>query len=153
MILPLKLGSHFPKMLFILSQKLSSFSRYLNFCVEFLAVWKKRLDQKKDKVNSFFQKSFRNEAGRLVPELFLLFKKALYEIKASGLQISFNIFWQSLTWRTIKTDCIKLQTIDPEISSILIFQKTIWEQYLRVILDMVFHKKCFSCYTLLTDQI
>ena len=32
------------------------------------------------------------EAGGLVPNLFLLLKKVLYEIKASGLQISFNIF-------------------------------------------------------------
>ena len=37
-------------MLFILSLKLSSFSRYLNFCVDFLAMQKKRFDQK-DKVN------------------------------------------------------------------------------------------------------
>ena len=33
-----------------------------------------------------------NEAGRLVPDLFLFFKKAFHEIKASGLQLSFNIF-------------------------------------------------------------
>ena len=38
--------------------------------------------------NIFVQKS-----GRLVPDLNFFFKKALYEIKASGLQISFNIFW------------------------------------------------------------
>ena len=30
----------------------------------------------------------------LVPDLFLLFKKALYEVKASGLQLSFKIFSQ-----------------------------------------------------------
>ena len=30
-----------------------------------------------------------NEAGTLVPELFLLFKKTLYEIKASGLQLMY----------------------------------------------------------------
>ena len=34
-----------------------------------------------------------NEAGRLVPDLFLLFKKALYEVKASSQHPSFNIFW------------------------------------------------------------
>ena len=33
-----------------------------------------------------------NEAGRLVPELLLFFKKALYEVKANGLQLSFNTF-------------------------------------------------------------
>ena len=34
-----------------------------------------------------------NEAGRLVPDLFLFFKKTLYTVKASGQQLSFNIFW------------------------------------------------------------
>ena len=32
-----------------------------------------------------------NEAGRLVPDLFLFLKKALYEVKASGLQLRFDI--------------------------------------------------------------
>ena len=40
----------------------------------------------------FLQKSFRNEAGRLVQDLFLFFQKALREGKESGLQLSFNIF-------------------------------------------------------------
>ena len=43
------------------------------------------------------------EAGGLVPNLFLLLKKVLYEIKASGLQISFNIFRQPSAWH-IKTN-------------------------------------------------
>ena len=33
-----------------------------------------------------------NESVRLVPDLLLFFKKALYDVKASGLQLSFNIF-------------------------------------------------------------
>ena len=33
-------------MFFISSQKLFSFSRYLNFCLDFLVMQKKRLDQK-----------------------------------------------------------------------------------------------------------
>ena len=33
-----------------------------------------------------------NEGGRLVPNLFLFFQKAEYEVKTSGLQLSFNIF-------------------------------------------------------------
>ena len=33
-----------------------------------------------------------NETERLVLDLFLLSKKALYEVKPSGLQFSFNIF-------------------------------------------------------------
>ena len=45
-----------------------------------------------NKTNIFFQNHAENNAGRLVPDLFLFFKKALYEIKVSGLQLSFNIF-------------------------------------------------------------
>ena len=33
-----------------------------------------------------------NDAGRLVLELFLFLKKVLYEVKVSGLQLSFNIY-------------------------------------------------------------
>ena len=33
-----------------------------------------------------------NEAGGLVPDLFLFLKKASYEIKSSALKLSFNIF-------------------------------------------------------------
>ena len=40
----------------------------------------------------YLQRKCRKEAERLDPELFLLFKKALYDVKASGLQFSFNIF-------------------------------------------------------------
>ena len=56
----------------------------------------------------FFKNNAENEAGRLVPDLFLFFKKALYEVKASGLQLSFNHFRQSSTWQTIKTKYVKL---------------------------------------------
>ena len=41
--------------------------------------------------NIFFKIHAENEAGRLVPDLFLFFFKALY-VKATGLQVSFNIF-------------------------------------------------------------
>ena len=43
-----------------------------------------------------------NEAGKFVPELFLFSKKALYEVKASGLEL-------------------RSRAIDQEICSILIF--------------------------------
>ena len=33
-----------------------------------------------------------NLAGRLVPNLILLFKDVLYEVKASGLQLNFSAF-------------------------------------------------------------
>ena len=34
----------------------------------------------------------KNAAWKLVPDLFLFAKGALYELKASGLQLSFNVF-------------------------------------------------------------
>ena len=39
----------------------------------------------------FFKNPAENKAGKLVPDLFLFFKKALYEVKATGQQLSFNI--------------------------------------------------------------
>ena len=87
------------------------------------------------------------------PLFCFFFSKALLEVKASGLQLSFNILRQSSIWHTIKTNCINIQAIDSEIWSIFIFQKRVSEQYLWRILCMIFQGKCFSCYTLLTDQI
>ena len=40
----------------------------------------------------FFKHHAENEPKKLLPDIFLFFKKALYEIKASGLDLSFNIF-------------------------------------------------------------
>ena len=40
----------------------------------------------------FLENHAKKEAERLVPDLFLCFKKVLQEVKASGLQLSFNIF-------------------------------------------------------------
>ena len=42
--------------------------------------------------NILFKNHAHDEAGRLVPDLFLFFKNALYQVKTSGLQHSFNIF-------------------------------------------------------------
>ena len=39
----------------------------------------------------FLKNHAKNKARWLVPDLFLFLKKALYEVKASGLQLSFNI--------------------------------------------------------------
>ena len=44
------------------------------------------------KRNISLQKSCRKEVGRLVPDLFLFFKKVLYKVKASGLQLGFTVF-------------------------------------------------------------
>ena len=38
---------------------------------------------------------------------FYFFKKDLYEVKASGLQLSFNIFRLLAAWHTTKMNCIK----------------------------------------------
>ena len=40
----------------------------------------------------FFKNHAENEAWRLDRDLFLFYKKALYEVKANGLQFSFDIF-------------------------------------------------------------
>ena len=37
----------------------------------------------------------------------LFFKKEFYKVKANFLQLSFNIFWWSFTWHTIKARCVK----------------------------------------------
>ena len=37
-------------------------------------------------------------AGRLAQDLFLFFEKALYNVETSGQHLSFNIFWDTLTW-------------------------------------------------------
>ena len=39
----------------------------------------------------FFKKHAENEAERLVPDLLLFFRKALYEVEVSALQLTFNI--------------------------------------------------------------
>ena len=39
-----------------------------------------------------FENYAENGAGRLVPSVILFFKKALYEVKASGSQLSFKVF-------------------------------------------------------------
>ena len=45
-----------------------------------------------DKKNIFLQNNTENEVGRLVADLSLFFKKSLYQVKTSALQLSFNIF-------------------------------------------------------------
>ena len=105
------------------------------------------------KINIFLKKLYRKEVGKLVPDHFLLFKKALYQLKASGLQLDFTIFQQSSYQDSIKTNCSKLYITDLEICSILVFQIRLWEQLLQHIVSMIFQQKCSSCYILLTNQI
>ena len=91
--------------------------------------------------------------GNQFQTVFCFFKKALYQVKTSGLELDFNMFRQPSNQHLIETNCLKLCTIDPEIRSILIFQIRVWEQLLQHILCMMFQQKCSSCYILLTDQI
>ena len=100
----------------------------------------------------FFKNYAENEAWKLVPGCFFL-KKALYQVKVNGLQLNFTIFRQPSNKHTIETNCLKLYTVDPEICSILIFQIRVWEQFLQLILCMIFQQKCSSCYILISDQI
>ena len=46
---------------------------------------------KYNKRNILFKYYAENGAGQLVPDLLFFFEKALYELKASGLLLSFNI--------------------------------------------------------------
>ena len=39
-----------------------------------------------------FKNQAENEAGRLVPDLFLFTEKVLYKTEAIGLQLNFNVF-------------------------------------------------------------
>ena len=49
---------------------------------------------------------------------------------------------------------MKLQTDDPEICSMLIFQKGSWPSFSTIFfVCMIFQEKHFSSYILLTDQI
>ena len=41
----------------------------------------------------FFKNDAENGAVKLVPDLLLFLRNALYEVKVSGLQLSFNTFW------------------------------------------------------------
>ena len=45
-----------------------------------------------NKINIFLKNHAENETGKLFPDHFLCFKKALYGVKASGVQIDFIIF-------------------------------------------------------------
>ena len=44
------------------------------------------------KIIFFFKNHAENEVRRQVPDFFLFFKKALFKVKASGRQFSFNVF-------------------------------------------------------------
>ena len=104
------------------------------------------------KINIFLKNYVENEAGKLVSDCFQVFKKALYQSKASGVQLDFTIFRQPSNQHKIETNCLKHHTIYSEICSILIFKISVWVQFVQHILCMIVQEKCSLCYILLTDQ-
>ena len=50
------------------------------------------VNRKKTNEIFFFQNHAENVTGTLDPDLLLFFKKALYEVNSSSLQLSFNVF-------------------------------------------------------------
>ena len=56
----------------------------------------------------FFKNHAEKEAKKLVLGLFLFFKKPLYGVKITALQLSLYIFRKHLSWHAIKTNRIKL---------------------------------------------
>ena len=75
-----------------------------------------------------------------------------HKISTPENQLKLQDFCSMTFGHTIKTKCVKLQGVDPEICSISSFQKRVQDQFFHHILCMVFQEKCFSWYILLTDQ-
>ena len=100
--------------------------------------------------NIFLQISCRKWGRETSSRPFLFFKIALYEVKASGLQLSFNIFQWPSAWYTTK----KLFRLLIQIYSLfLVFRKGSGNSFSTIFCVWFFKKKCFSCYILLTQQI
>ena len=95
------------------------------------------------KRNTFSQTSCRICGWVTSSRPFLLFKKGLYEVKASGLQLISSTFRYPPACHTIKSNRIKLQTIDLEICLILIFFERDLGYFLYYILRLIFQEKCF----------
>ena len=79
-------------------------------------------------------------------QIFICFLKKLIWGKST-------YFDSPLLGHTIKRNCIKFHIVDPEISSIFIFWKRVWDWLFSSILCMIFQEKCFLCHILLTGLI
>ena len=90
--------------------------------------------------------------GDQIQTSFYFFKNAEYEVKTTILQLIFSVFRQLSNWDNIKTNCIKLQIINPEICSFLVFQKRIKDQFVHHILCIIFQEKIFISYILLMTK-
>ena len=56
----------------------------------------------------FFKNHAKNVAGRLAPDLFLFYQKALHEVKAIDQHFSFNTFWYPSAWTYNKNKLYKI---------------------------------------------
>ena len=95
-----------------------------------------------NKRNIFLQKSCR-KLGRETSSrpLFNFFYKTFMLGKSTWSATQFHYVSQPSNQHTIKTNCLKFYTYDPEICSILIFQIRVWEKFLHHILHMNFQQK------------
>ena len=72
----------------------------------------------------FFVNHAENVEVRLTPDLFVFFLKKLYMTLNQAVSILYSICFRSPQFgHTIKTYCMKLQTVDPETCWIFIWQK------------------------------
>ena len=70
----------------------------------------------------FLQKLWKHEAGRLVPDFFLLFEKTLHMAKVVSILV-LKYFDRPRLVHQMKTNFVTLQTVDLKIWSVLIFYK------------------------------
>ena len=78
---------------------------------------------------------------RLIQALFLFFRNALNKVNETGLQLSFNVLLNPLTFHAKKTNYITLKTIDSEISLIV----ALAEKGMGIVSTfMILQDKCFS---------
>ena len=97
-------------------------------------------------MKNIFQKSCK-KWGRVTRfRLFPFFKKALHEVDASGLQLSFNIFREPSVWHTIKTTVSNFTILTQIYAQFYLFGKGSGNNFSTTLC------LCFSCYTLLIDQ-
>ena len=104
-----------------------------------------------DKKNIFLQKSSRKWGRKTSSRpLFDFSKRFIYEVEASGLQISFNIFRWLLTSHTMK---INFRLLVLRYAQFSFFRKVSENSFSSTICVSFFKRKCFSCCILLTDKI
>ena len=76
----------------LISEFMTSQSGQQTITIHMLSNISRSKSNQATKFGKFFESHAENEAAKLVPDVFFFFNKALFEIKSSGLQPSFNIF-------------------------------------------------------------